>query len=40
MSNQSVDGFQGSQPFVTDKQFQNLSLTEIRHFSPAANVMK
>ena len=31
MSNQSVDGFQGSQPFRTDKQFQNLSLDEIRH---------
>ena len=31
MSNQSTDGFQGSQPFITDKQFQNLSLHEIRH---------
>ena len=31
MSNQSNDGFQGSQPFITDKQFQNLSLDEIRH---------
>ena len=31
MSNQSLDGFQGSQPFITDKQFQNLSLDEIRH---------
>ena len=31
MSNQSVNGFQGSQPFVTDKEFQNLSLDEIRH---------
>ena len=31
MSNQSVNGFQGSQPFITDKQFQNLSLAEIRH---------
>ena len=30
MSNQSLDGFQGSQPFVTDKQFQKLSLDEIR----------
>ena len=30
MSNQA-NGFQGSQPFVTDKQFQNLSLDEIRH---------
>ena len=31
MSNQSVDGFQGSQPFIIDKQFQNLSLDEIKH---------
>ena len=31
MSNQSTNGFQGSQPFITDKQFQNLSLAEIRH---------
>ena len=31
MSNQLVNGFQGSQPFITDKQFQNLSLNEIRH---------
>ena len=31
MSNQSTFGFQGSQPFITDKQFQNLSLDEIRH---------
>ena len=31
MSNQSTDGFQGSQSFITDKQFQNLSLDEIRH---------
>ena len=31
MSNQSVNGFQGSQPFITDKEFQNLSLAEIRH---------
>ena len=31
MSNQSVNGFQGSQPFITDKQFQNLSLDEIKH---------
>ena len=31
MSNQSTDGFQGSQPFISDKQFQNLSLDEIRH---------
>ena len=31
MSNQLANGFQGSQPFITDKQFQNLSLDEIRH---------
>ena len=31
MSNQTVDGFQGSTPFITDKQFQNLSLDEIKH---------
>ena len=31
MSNQLTDGFQGSQPFITDKQFQNLSLDEISH---------
>ena len=30
MSNQT-NGFQGSQPFVTDKEFQNLSLDEVRH---------
>ena len=31
MSNQADNGFQGSTPFVQDKQFQNLSLDEIRH---------
>ena len=31
MSNQSTDGFQGSKPFITDKQFQNLSLAEIQN---------
>ena len=31
MSNQSTYGFQGSQPFINDKQFQNLCLDEIRH---------
>ena len=30
MSNQSNDGFQGSQPFITDKQYQNLSLAELK----------
>ena len=31
MCNQSTNGFQGSQPFINDKQFQNLSLDEIKH---------
>ena len=31
MSNQSNDGFQGSQPFITEKQYQNLSLAELKH---------
>ena len=31
MSNQLENGFQGSQPFITDIQFQNLSLDEIKH---------
>ena len=31
MSNQSTNGFQGSQPFINDKQFQNLSLDEVKH---------
>ena len=30
MSNQSIDGFQGSQPFITDKEYQNLSLDELK----------
>ena len=30
MSNQK-NGFQGSIPFITDKEFQNLSLAEIQH---------
>ena len=30
MSNQA-NGFKGSTPFITDKQFQNLSLDEIKH---------
>ena len=30
MSNQLQDGFKGI-PFINDKQFQNLSLDEIRH---------
>ena len=29
MSNQA-NGFQGSQPFITDKEFENLSLDKIR----------
>ena len=31
MSNQSIDGFQGSQPFISDKQYQNLSQAELKH---------
>ena len=31
MSNQSNDGFQGSQPFISDKQYQNLSLAELKN---------
>ena len=31
MSNQTTNSFQGSQPFITDKQFQNMSLDEIRN---------
>ena len=31
MSNQSIDGFQGSQPFITDKEYQNLSLDELKY---------
>ena len=30
MSNQSVDGFQGSQPFITDKEYKNLSMDELK----------
>ena len=28
MSNQLVDGFQGSQPFINDKEYKNLSVDE------------
>ena len=31
MSNQSTDGFQGSQRFISDKEYNSLSLDEIRH---------
>ena len=31
MSNQSNDGFQGSKPFITDRQYQNLSLAELKY---------
>ena len=31
MSKQSIDGFQGSQPFITDKEYQNLSLDELKY---------
>ena len=28
MSNQSVNGFQGSQPFITDNEYKSLSLDQ------------
>ena len=31
MSNQSVNGFQGSQPFITDKDYKSLSLDQLRY---------
>ena len=31
MSNQSVNGFQGSQPFITDNQYKSLSLEQLRY---------
>ena len=31
MSNQSTDGFQGSQPFITDKEYSSLSLDQLRY---------
>ena len=31
MSNQSTDGFQGSQPFISDKEYSSLSLDQIRY---------
>ena len=31
MSNQTVDGFQGSQPFITDNQYKSLSLEQLRY---------
>ena len=30
MSNQSVDGFQGSQPFINDNEYKNLSMDELK----------
>ena len=30
MSNQSVDDFQGCQPFITDKEYKNLSIDELK----------
>ena len=30
MSNQSVEGFQGSQPFINDKEYKNLSMDELK----------
>ena len=31
MSNQSTDGFQGSQPFISDKEYSSLSLDQLRY---------
>ena len=31
MSNQSVDGFQGSQPFINDKECSSLSLDQLKY---------
>ena len=31
MSNQTVDGFQGSQPFITDNEYKSLSLEQLRY---------
>ena len=31
MSNQSVNGFQGSQPFITDNNYKSLSLEQLRY---------
>ena len=31
MSNQSVDGFQGSQPFINDKEYSSLSLDQLKY---------
>ena len=33
MSNQSVDGFQGSQPFITDNEYKHLSKDELKLIS-------
>ena len=31
MSNQSENGFQGSQPFITDNQYKSLSIDQLRY---------
>ena len=31
MSNQPNDGFQGSQPFIRDKEYKSLSLDQLRY---------
>ena len=31
MSNQSTDVFQGSKPFITDKEYSSLSLDQLRY---------
>ena len=31
MSNQSVDGFHGSQPFITDNEYKSSSIDQLRY---------
>ena len=31
MSNQSENGFQGSQPFITDDEYKSLSIDQLRY---------
>ena len=41
MSNQSTDGFQGSQPFISDKEYSSLSLDQLRYiFNQKKQVLK
>ena len=41
MSNQSTFGFQGSQPFISDKEYSSLSLDQLRYiFNQKKQVLK